>query len=127
MRESIYIKNGNFAPLQADRILFAFAPITCEKFRGECPIEKNPLLDDYRLLTKITRKKPCDSDEGYCAYLAGEIADKQLVPAVEMEYRRQQDTFKCLKDGHRVCVAQKLNTVNREKCAIRVNMNIRFD
>ena len=58
MRESIYIKNGNFSPLQADRILFAFAPITCEKFRGECPIEKNPLLDDYRLLTKINRKSP---------------------------------------------------------------------
>ena len=127
MREIIYIKNGSFAPLQTDRILFGFAPITCKKFRGECPIEKNPLLDDYRLLTKIGRKKPCDTDAGYCAYLAGEIADKQVVPAVEMEYRRQQDTFKCLKDGHRVCVAQKLNTVNREKCAIRVNMNIRFD
>lgn len=124
MRKSICVKNGSFVPLQTDYILFDIPPITCEKFRGECPIEKNPVLDDYRLLTKITKKKPCDSDDGYCSYLAGEIADKQVTAAVEMEYIRQQDVFKCLSEGHRMCVAQKLNTINEEKCRVKVNLTV---
>lgn len=124
MRKSIYVKNGSFVPLQTDHILFDIPPMTCEKFRGECPIEKNPVLDDYRLLTKITKKKPCDSDDGYCSYLAGEIADKQIAAPVEMEYRRQQDVFKCLSEGHRMCVAQKLNTINEEKCRVKVNLTV---
>ena len=111
-------------PLQTDRILFDIPPMTCEKFRDECPIEKNPVLDDYRLLTKITKKKPCDSDDGYCSYLAGEIADKRVTAAIEMEYIRQQDVFKCLSEGHRMCVAQKLNTINEEKCRVKVNLTV---
>ena len=111
-------------PLQTDRILFDIPPMTCEKFRNECPIEKNPVLDDYRLLTKITKKKPCDSDDGYCSYLAGEIADKRVTAAIEMEYIRQQDVFKCLSEGHRMCVAQKLNTINEEKCRVKVNLTV---
>lgn len=124
MRKSICVKNGSFVPLQTDRILFDIPPMTCEKFRDECPIEKNPVLDDYRLLTRITKKKPCDSDDGYCSYLAGEIADKQVTAAVEMEYIRQQDVFKCLSEGHRMCVAQKLNTINKEKCRVKVNLTV---
>ena len=124
MRKSICVKNGSFVPLQTDRILFDIPPMTCEKFRNECPIEKNPVLDDYRLLTKITKKKPCDSDDGYCSYLAGEIADKRVTAAVEMEYIRQQDVFKCLSEGHRMCVAQKLNTINEEKCRVKVNLTV---
>ena len=118
------VKNGSFVPLQTDRILFDIPPMTCEKFRDECPIEKNPVLDDYRLLTKITKKKPCDSDDGYCSYLAGEIADKRVTAAIEMEYIRQQDVFKCLSEGHRMCVAQKLNTINEEKCRVKVNLTV---
>ena len=119
MRKSICVKNGSFVPLQTDRILFDIPPMTCEKFRDECPIEKNPVLDDYRLLTK-----PCDSDDGYCSYLAGEIADKRVTAAIEMEYIRQQDVFKCLSEGHRMCVAQKLNTINEEKCRVKVNLTV---
>lgn len=124
MRTNIYIKNGSFTPLQTDRILFDIPPMTCGKFLGECPIERNPVLDDYRLLPKTSTRKPCDSDKDYCRYLAGEIADKRMTVPAEIEYRRQQDVFRCLTEGHRVCVAQKLNTINEEKCAIRVNMNL---
>lgn len=126
MQERIVtIRNGLFTPTVHDRILFEIPAMTCAKNRGKCPIEENPVLADYRLLPD-GKEQITDLDENYCINLAKELADARRTWPSDLEYDGRKDLFRCITQGHKMCVAQKLNAANEEKCSVRINLIIKI-
>lgn len=125
MGRIVTIQNGMFTPTVHDRILFEIPVMACAKNRGRCPIEENPVLADYRLLPD--RKDPADDlQESYCVALAKELVDAYRTRPADLEYDGKRDVFRCITQGQKLCVAQKLNAANEEKCSVRINLTIKI-
>lgn len=126
MKRNIYIENGSFVPLADERILYNIPAMTCGKYLKECPIEANGCIDDYRYRNAFIKDKPSVENCDYCAYLAGEIADGTPYKSIDLEYIVDKNMYKVKSGNHRMCVAQRLNALNCDKCKVKVNLKIVF-
>lgn len=122
MRKKYIVLNATFKPDRCDKIIYDIPAMCCAKNLNGCPIEKNPILDDYILMGNKEKLENTPLNSDYCIFIANQLADSKIVAPIELEYSACTNIFKCSHGAHMVCVAQKLNTVNVIQCGLKVNL-----
>ena len=125
-RNPYLIKHGYFTPEKADRIKFRFAPSECCLLcHGQCPIEHLTAADLYCVGDDLYKGRPLPAEDSpdYCLGLALLLLGRKLNRPVDIYYAIRDGHIGCFDGRHRLCVAQKLNSQDKNvKISVLVNL-----